>query len=91
MALPFAADYAVAITGPARGTLYRYAGSAWQAQAGMTFAQSSLGDTEVRVPISVSGFGDVRLLGFALSDSNTVWSVFPMTNPLKVTWTDAYR
>ena len=39
-----AADYAVAITGPAQGTLYRYAGSAWQAQAGLTFAQSGLGD-----------------------------------------------
>jgi hypothetical protein len=89
--LPFAADYAVAISGPAQGTLYQFDGSAWQAQGGMTFAHSGLGDTEVRVPISLGGLSDVRMLAFALSDSDAVWSVFPTTNPLNGPWMDAYH
>ena len=89
--LPFAADVAVAITGKTQSTLYRFVSGAWQAQAGLTFAQSDLGDTEIRVPLPVASLTDVRMLAFALSDGGQPWSVFPTSNSLNGIWRDAYR
>jgi len=90
-ALPFAADVAVAITDQTHGTLYRFVSGSWQAQGGLTFAQSDSGDTEMRIPLSVAALTDVRMMAFGLSDGNQAWSVFPTTNPLSGAWTATYR
>ena len=89
--LPFAADVAVAITDRNQGRWYRFTGGAWQPQAGLSFVQSDLGDTEIRVPVAASSLNEVRLLAVALSDAGQPWSLFPATNPLAGTWFDSYR
>ena len=88
-ALPPGAEYAVQVTGSDVGKLYRYTGSSWLPEA-LTFQSSPLGDTEVRVPWNIAQVSHIRLLAFALDKENQPRSVFPTTNPLSGTWTDAY-
>ncbi len=78
--LPFGADYAVQITDPLTGTLWEYAGG-WQVSSlDWAFAQGSLGDTEIRLPLF--GTSNVEALAFGLGDDLKVWAIFPASNPL---------
>ncbi|MCP4361103.1 MAG: tandem-95 repeat protein, partial [Chloroflexi bacterium] len=90
--LPFAADYAMMVTGTdaAEGLLWAYNGTNWTSSA-LTFAQGQTGDTEAKLPITVSGIATLRLLAFAEDDANTAWTVFPTTNYPQPTWPDYYE
>ena len=93
-ALPFNADYAVAVDAPDAGTLYRWTGSAWQIDtpSGFAFANGESGGTEVRIPLpgDLGGITTARLIAFS-EDGGTVWSAFPTTNPVAGPWNGFFQ
>lgn len=91
--LPFAADTAVAVSGPEQGQLYRVVGGTWQPQGAISVANGASRASELRVPIlgGLAASGEVRLLAFAQIDGGEVVSLFPTSNPLDGPWTDSYR
>ncbi len=78
--LPFGADYAVEITGPSEGRLWRNSGGWQQISDDWAFAQGGNGDTEIRLPLY--GTTNIETLAFAQGDDGNVWAIFPATNPL---------
>jgi len=97
--LPFAADWAVAVDGPAAGGLWRFDGSGWvpdsPGAAEFAFAHGTLEGTEVRLPWGAADVpGTVRQMAFAVDDAGAVTSVFPLANagaPAGGAWTDYYE
>ena len=88
--LPFEASYAVQIDGAAAGTLWTWNGSSWQAGP-LDFAQGESGGVEARIPWTIAGVGEARLLAFALDDDGAIWSAFPTTNALSGQgWSGSY-
>jgi hypothetical protein len=91
--LPMAADYAVTISGPQAGNLWRHDSSTgWQPDAGggLDIAHASTGGVEFRLPRSIVGSGQVRMLALAVNDDGQLWSVFPTVNSLVVAATSTY-
>ncbi|MCP4167500.1 MAG: hypothetical protein GY759_16645 [Chloroflexi bacterium] len=83
--LPFLADYAIAISGPNQGGLWRYLpDSGWQPENSdlLSFALSNSGGTELRLDRGPEWSGPVRMLALAVHDSGVIWSVFPTGNSL---------
>lgn len=85
--LPMAADYALAIAGSEMGTVYSASGGGWVVLESAEFALGENGVTEARLPFRSD---DMQLLAYAVDEFETVWSVFPTTNPLDGDWADAY-
>jgi hypothetical protein len=93
--LPFAANYAIEVTGTANVTLYQYDGSSWQAvnPIGFAFAhdEDSAG-TEIRMPFGAMQWTSaVRMFAFAVDKTNQPFSVFPTSNAINPLWTSNYR
>ncbi len=93
--LPFDADIALAVSGPADGRVYRYVNGAWQDQGALSLAFSHTGiDTELRLPLAMGNVGaGLKLVAYAVTDDGAVWSAFPTGNPLAPAngaWADAY-
>jgi hypothetical protein len=93
-ALPFAADLALAVSGPNQVSLWRFNGSVWQTQtidpAQISVAQSASGDTEFRLDRALVG-SLAQVLAVAVGPDGAPWSIFPTTNPLSGAWTAAYN
>lgn len=94
-ALPFAADYAVAVDGPAEGGLWRWSGSAWTPESlpasEFAFVHGEMAGTEIRLPWGAPEVADaVRLFAFAVSDTGTPTSVFPTANASLGPWSVSY-
>ncbi|MGB3218966.1 MAG: Ig-like domain repeat protein, partial [Anaerolineae bacterium] len=89
-ALPFAANYAIEISGASSGVLWTYSGGGWQSGA-LQFSLGDSGGVEVRLPWDIGSVSQVRLLAYAMND-NGIWSTFPTTNRLDgQAWADSYQ
>lgn len=93
--LPFAADYAVAVDGPALGGLWRWDGAAWAPEspsaADFAFVHGEMAGTELKLPWGAPESPAVlRLLAFAVDNGGTPTSVFPTANAGAGPWTLAY-
>ena len=91
--LPMSADYAVTVSGPNDGQLWRYIdGSGWQSYSsgGMVFAHGSSGGTEIRLPRALVGSGPVMMAAMAIQNQGGMWSAFPTSNSLTAAATSSY-
>lgn len=94
-ALPFAADYAVAVDSPTLGGLWRWNGSAWVPESlsasEFAFAHGEMAGTEVRLPWGAPEVAGVfKLFAFAVSDAGTPTSMFPTANAGNGPWSVNY-
>ncbi len=92
--LPFHAEYAFTVDEHDVASFLAWNGSTWVAveDASVEYAHSSLGGTEVRIPLAALGQPvGLGFMAFAVpEDGGAAWAVFPATNPLAGPWTDAY-
>ncbi len=92
--LPFGADYAFVVDAQDVASFLAWDGAGWVpvADADVEYAHSSLGGTEVRIPLAVMGQpAGLSFLAFAVPEEpGPAWAVFPATNPLAGPWSDAY-
>jgi hypothetical protein len=95
-ALPFAADYAVAVDSPTVGGLWRWDGTAWVAENlpasefAFVHGEDKAG-TEVMLPWGAPELaGPLKLFAFAVNNDGSPSSVFPTVNPSTGPWTVNY-
>lgn len=94
-ALPFAADYAVAVDSPTVGGLWRWNGSVWAPESlpasDFAFVHGEMAGTEVRLPWGAPELAlPLKLLAFAVDESGSPSSVFPTANASTGPWTTHY-
>lgn len=86
--MPFAINRAVEINAHDDGTRWTYSGN-WVAR-NLDFAQGEYGDTEFRLPWSITNINGVQMILIARDVAGEVFATFPTSNPLEVPWQEGY-
>ena len=78
LSAPFAADVAVEVLSSVQANLWTFNGTVWVSGGAFSFAHAN-GNTEIRLPLSMNGVTNLKMIGALINNGNVV-SVFPTTN-----------